>query len=176
MKLEWLGKYRDFIESLIRYTNSYGQVYTVRGFHKTSVPCTLAQIQVLEYILENEEKHQNMARVAARLGISPSCFSKNVKQMTGLGLLERYRTNQNQKEIIIKASPLGRQVYEEYHGKLFERRFRKTFELLDTIPEEHIRTFSDILLFNAKSIQEQLEEMKREKAENEAPVKLIKID
>ena len=99
MQLEWLGKYRAFIESLIFYVNIYGQVYTSQGFHDTSVPCSVAQIQVLEYILENEEKNQKMAEVANRLGISPSAFSKNVKKMEEKGLLERYRSVNNHQSL-----------------------------------------------------------------------------
>ena len=60
MNLIWLGKYRSFFENLSLYTNVYGQAYTIQGFHGTSVPCSLAQIQVLEYILENEEENQQI--------------------------------------------------------------------------------------------------------------------
>lgn len=88
MNLIWLGKYRSFFENLSLYTNVYGQAYTIQGFHGTSVPCSLAQIQVLEYILENEEENQKMSEVARRLGLSPSAFSKNVKKMMDKQLLE----------------------------------------------------------------------------------------
>ena len=156
MQLEWLGKYRNFFENLFLYTNIYGQIYTLQGFYRTSVPCSLAQIQVLEYILENEEKNQKMAEVAKRLGISASAFSKNVKKMTEKGLLEKYQSTTNHKDIIIKASPLGRNVYGEYVAALLELRFQKTFEMLDKIPEESVDRLADILKFNADSMIAQL--------------------
>lgn len=180
MNTKWLGKHRDFIGCLIKYANNYGQAYNVLGFHKTSVPCTLAQIQVIEYTIENEEKNQKMHEVAKRLGISTSAFSKNVKKMVEKGLLEKYKAIDNKKEIIVKASPLGRQVYEEYVTALYERRFKHTFELLDKVPEEYLNIVAEVLDFNAESIAEQMSESfssKSSKSDDIAPPvkKLIKI-
>lgn len=178
MNLELLGKYRDFFENLFFYTNVYGQAYTLQGFHDTSVPCSLAQIQVLEYILENEEKNQKMSEVAKRLGISPSAFSKNVKKMMDKNLLEKYRNSDNHKDIIIKASPLGRVVYQEYVTSLWRRRFEKTFIMLDEIPDEYIARFAEILKFNAETMLEQMNERQEDQDQGyvkKRPVKLVKI-
>ena len=82
MELTWMGKYRTFVEMLIKYGNSYAQSYNTEGDYGISAVFSPSQLQVLEYILENEEKNQNMAEIAARLGIMPSAFSKNVKKMT----------------------------------------------------------------------------------------------
>lgn len=158
MNTKWLGKHRDFIGCLIKYANNYGQAYNVLGFHNTTVPCTLAQIQVIEYIIENEEKNQKMQEIAKRLGVSTSAFSKNVKKMVEKGLLEKYKAIDNKKEIIVKASPLGHKVYEEYVTSLYERRFKHTFELLDKVPEEYLDLVAEALNFNAESIAEQMNE------------------
>ncbi|HHV11352.1 MAG TPA: MarR family transcriptional regulator [Clostridiales bacterium] len=177
MKLEWLGKHRNFIEGLIQYTNVYSQIYNLQGFHNTSVPCSVAQIQVLEYILENEDKNEKMAEVADRLGVSSSAFSKNVKKMTEKKLLEKYRSNTNRKDIIIKVSPLGKQVYDEYVKSLYEKRFRHTFELLDKIPSQYIDIVSEVLRFNAESINEQIKEYQgSNQVTEETPIQLIRID
>lgn len=179
MKLEWLGKYRNFFENLYYYTNTYGQVYTLSDFHQTSVPCSLAQIQILEYILENEEQNQKMAQVAQRLGVSPATFSKNVKKMVEKKLLEKYKSTTNKKEIIVKASSLGRQVYDEYVAALMEMRFRDTFAILDQIPAEYIDKLASVFKLNADSMNHQLKLMQERKQAAENPteaVELIKID
>lgn len=177
MKLEWLGNYRGFFENLFRYTNTYGQIYNVHGFHQTSVPCSLAQIQVLEHILENEEKHQNMSEIAQRLGISASAFSKNVKKMMDKGLLEKYHSSINKKDVIVKASETGRQVYREYADNLYQFRFKRTFEMLDHIPLEYVEQFAEILGYNADSIQQQMSQSRQPKEDLEAPpVELIRIE
>lgn len=176
MNTKWLGKHRDFIGCLIKYANNYAQAYSIMNFHKTSVPCSLAQIQVIEYIIENEEKNQKMVEVAKRLGVSASAFSKNIKKLVEKGLLEKYKTTENKKEIIVKASPLGHQVYEEYVSLLYERRFRHTFELLDTVPQNYLDIVAEALNFNAESIAEQINESRNnEQIEKQSSKKLIKI-
>lgn len=177
MKLEWLGKYRDFFESLYHYTNTYGQIYSVQGFHHTSVSCSLAELQILEYILENEEKNQKMSEVAERLGVSPATFSKNVKKMVQKNLLEKYKSTANKKEIIVKTSLLGKKVYKEYVTGLLEIRFKETFEILDTIPETYIDAISKIFKLHADSMMKQLQKNKNPKeTPNSSSVKLIKVD
>ena len=56
MKLEWMGEYRDVVEALIRYCNVYAHVYNREKLHHEGVTYSYSQIQVLEYLLENEEK------------------------------------------------------------------------------------------------------------------------
>jgi len=79
MKLEWLGEYRDFVEKMIKFGNAYANRYQKERYYGSEIRFSPSQLQTMEYILENEERNQNMAEVAARLGISPSAFSKNVK-------------------------------------------------------------------------------------------------
>ncbi|RGX33215.1 MarR family transcriptional regulator [Enterocloster asparagiformis] len=178
MNLIWLGKYKSFFENLSLYTNVYEQAYTVQGIHGTSVPCSLAQIQVLEYILENEEENQKMSEVARRLGLSPSAFSKNIKKMMDKQLLEKYRCSNNRKDIILKASPLGRKVYQEYMNSLWKRQFEKTFAMLDQIPEEYIARFAEILKFNAEAMLVQMDELQNRPAPDteKKAVTLVKIE
>lgn len=178
MKLEWLGKYREFFENLYYYTNTYGQVYSLQEFHQTSVPCSLAQIQILEYILENEEENQKMAQIAERLGISPATFSKNVRKMVDKKLLERYQSTTNKKEIIIKTSALGKKVYQEYVTGLMDMRFRETFKILDEVPQEYIDKCSQVFKLNADSMIRQLQDLRQQKKvkNDNKNIKLVKLD
>ena len=168
MELTWMGKYRTFVEMLIKYGNSYAQSYNTEGDYGISTLFSPSQLQVLEYILENEEKNQNMAEIAARLGITPSAFSKNVKKMTQKGLLEKYHTSENRKNVIIRVSELGRKVYEEYTQFAYRRVYKEIFEILDTVPEEYVEKFTHILEISARETQ-----MKRL---TQKEVTLIKID
>ncbi|WMJ81522.1 helix-turn-helix domain-containing protein [Clostridium sp. MB40-C1] len=104
MELEWMRKYRNFVEKIIKFGNSYAQSYKTEYNYNTSIKFSASQLQVVEYILENEENHQNMSEIASRLGISPSAFSKNVNKMVKKGLLEKFHTSDNRKDVIIKVS------------------------------------------------------------------------
>ena len=97
MRLNWMGKYRNFLEQLIRFGNLYAQAYKVEDSYTESTSFSPAQIQIMECILENEDNNLKMAEIASNLGVTPSSFSKNIKKMTEKGLLEKYHTNHNKK-------------------------------------------------------------------------------
>ncbi len=145
MKLEWLGEYRLFMEKIIKYANTYARTYRKRMSYGTDILISAAEIQVLEYILENEEKYQNMAEIALRLGISSSAFSKNVKQMLSKGLLEKYHSVNNRKDVIIQPSALGRSVYTDYCKFVKKDFIDKMEEVLKDVPQEHINKFVTVL-------------------------------
>lgn len=138
MKLEWLGRYRELIEKTIKFGNAYGNIIKKEADYGTSVSFTPPQLQVMEYILENEEKNQSMAQIAERLGMSPSSFSKNVKKMLDKGPLEKYHTSSNKKNIIVRISPFGREVYDAYCRRMKLRTFDKMFEILDGVSQEDL--------------------------------------
>ena len=145
MQLEWLGRYRGMVERIIRYGNAYARTYNKPYTFRSDLNLTAAEIQTLEYVLENEELKLNMAEIAARLGVSPSVFSRYVKQMLNKGLLEKYHTVENQKDVIIQATQLGRDFYTEYC--VFERNvlFEQILSRLDGVSEEDLKLFSDVL-------------------------------
>ena len=70
MKLEWMGEHRDVVEALIHYCNIYAGVYRIEKMEFLGITYSYAQIQVLEYLLENEERNENMSSIAHRLGIT----------------------------------------------------------------------------------------------------------
>ena len=89
VKLEWLGEYREVVEALIRYCNIYAAAYKLEKMEFRGVTYSYAQIQVLEYLLENEDGDENMSAVAGRLGITRSNFTKIAGRLVQKGLLEK---------------------------------------------------------------------------------------
>mgnify|MGYP005797211705 FL=1 len=72
MKLEWMGEYRDVVEAIIGVANIYNQIYNYKVFSDPSgkILLTANEVQIIEYIYENEERNDNMSEVARRLSIS----------------------------------------------------------------------------------------------------------
>ena len=138
MQLEWMGEYREVVESLIHYCNVYAGVYKKEMTHGTEVSFSYAQIQVLEYLLENEELNQNMSCIATRLGITFSTFSKVVNKLESKGLLEKYYLEGNKKNIVVRVSELGRKVYATYSEEILRSHFSGMFEILKDIPPEYL--------------------------------------
>ena len=145
MRLDWMGEYRELLEKLIRYCNVYAAVYKKEQMTELGIPFTLSEIQVLEYLLENEERNENLSVIALRLGIALSSFSKLVTALEKKGLLEKYYLEGNKKNIVIRVSALGRQLYDSYACHILEHHFSPMFEVLKEIPPEYLERFGDAL-------------------------------
>lgn len=145
MELTWMGRYREFVERIVKFGNAYAQSYTVEKSFNTPIAFSSLQLQVMEYILENEEKNQNMLEIATRLGISASTFSKNVKKMMEKGLLEKYHISGNRKEVIVKVTELGREMYRLYSEYILREVFQPIFQELDALPDDVVGRFCRVL-------------------------------
>lgn len=142
---EWMGKYRKLMEVITRFGNVYAR--TSRGEQNYNTPITFSasQIQILEYLLENENDLHNMVTIAEHLGISKSALSKQTKKMVEKRLLERYHTSDNQKNIIVKVSDFGKEIYQLYSQYTYETAFKKMFSVLDGIPDEYLDKFIAVM-------------------------------
>lgn len=136
MYLDWMGKNRFFVEKMIQFANMYAAVYKKEEFYGTEIPISFEQVQVLEYLLENESLNQNMAMIASRLGITPSNFTRIVNKLVKKGLLEKYYIEGNRKNIIIRVTDLGRELYQTYSKYIYNNFFSGLFEESEEIPEE----------------------------------------
>ncbi|QOS78053.1 winged helix-turn-helix transcriptional regulator [Paenibacillus sp. JNUCC31] len=169
MKLDWMGDHRDLIEKIIKYGNAYSNTYKLQRSYGTDMTFSASQIQTLEYILEAEDQEEKMSEMAARLGVSRSTFSKNVKNLKEKGLLEKYHLSGNRKDIYVKPSDKGREVYANYTEFVRKLCFDDIFKQADQISEANKESFirimdllADVLVWYGEKEQE--------------PRKLIKMD
>ena len=140
MKLEWMGEYREVVEALIHYCNIYAGVYRVEKMQFQGVSYSYAQIQVLEYLLENEERQENMSGIASRLGITRSNFTKIVQRLAAKGLVEKLPMPGSRREISLRVNELGRALYEDYSRDILRWHFSPMFRALEGLtPEDRDR-------------------------------------
>lgn len=144
MRIEWLDRYRDLVESIILFANRYSSIKT-KEVLGTDVFYSFEQIQVIEYLLENEELQLNMRGVAERLGLKPSAFTKLVNRLEAKGLLEKYKTSDNQKNIVVLVSDQGKKLYDEYRDNIAKRLFEGMFQAGETISDEELQQFTRMI-------------------------------
>ena len=136
MKLEWMGEYRDIIGDFYRSANGYSQICKEELFGDR-IRFSPYEVQILEHVMEHADEHRNMKWYAEQLGLSQATYSKYVRKLVEKGLLEKYHTEGNRKDIILMVSPLGLEEYERYARRMKESVFRELFDLLDSLsPEE----------------------------------------
>ncbi len=137
MKLEWMGEHREVVEALIHYCNIYAAAYKLEKMTYNGIHYSYAQIQVLEYLLENEERQDNMSAIAARLGITRSNFTKIINRLSSKGLVEKASIPGRRKELTVSVNPLGRELYEDYSREILRWHFSPMFSSLDKVPEAY---------------------------------------
>lgn len=143
MKLDWMQQHRSLIAKLIRFANAYTVMYNKSVDMGTPINISAAQIQTLEYIMENE--NAKMSEIAEKLGVTRGTFSKNAMQLQEKGLIKKYRRDDNKKEIYLFATDFGRQVYEQYTSFVYENWYHKMFEIADEVPDEYLKKFEEML-------------------------------
>ena len=144
MKLEWMGKYRKLVEAMIGMGNAYSQVSKIEVFGD-DVKLNSVQLQVMEYTLENEELNQNMSQIAQRLSISQSNFSKITNQLVKKGMLEKFHTRNNSKNVIIKVTEKGREFYKNYSQNESTDVWRRIFKKLKDVDDKDVAVFVECL-------------------------------
>ncbi len=144
MKLQWLGEYRDLVEALICFANNYASLHN-KEFMGDDIKISFSQIQVVEYLLENEDYNQKMSEVAKRLGITVSSFTKLARKLEEKGILKKYHIKGNKKDIIIQVTPLGREVYKNYSEQVAKEIFSEMFKLGKNLSEQELELFTEML-------------------------------
>ena len=169
MKLEWMGAYREIVGDFYRSANGYSQICKTELFGE-KVRFSPYEVQIMEHILEHADEHKNMKWYAEQLGLSQATYSKYVRKLVDKGLLEKYHTEENRKDIILMVSPLGLKEYGNYAREMKETVFRELFDLLDSeSPEEREAV---------KKVFAVLGSWHRENREKppEGPVSLVRIE
>ena len=145
MELQWLGAHRPLIEDLFYWSNVYASGHKKRFPLTAEISLSASEIQVVEYLLENEELQLNMAGVARRLGVSPVSFTNLVSRLEELGLVEKYYREGDRKSLIVLVTARGREIYGIYSRKLQRLWEKDVLSVLDEIPEEYQHKFRQVL-------------------------------
>lgn len=150
MKLEWMAKHRRLVEKMIKYGNAYAHLCNKQMDYHAGVELSAAQIQVIEYVLENEA--EKMSDIAKRLGVTRSAFSKNVQKLEAKQLLEKFQRQHNQKDIFLRVTPQGEAAYERYAAFIYEQCFKDLFAVVEPVPQECIDRLTEMLDLFAERI------------------------
>lgn len=172
MKLDWMGRHRNSIEAFIKMCNAYTAVSYLPVISTSELELSPNEIQVLEYLLENEEKRDNMSVIAERLQYSKSAFSKLVKQLVSKKLLDRFHEANNSKNVIIRPSEYGRKIYKEY-SEAAVLRWKPILDNMDKLSEKDEKAMIEVINAFADLCKEGIESYNQKELEE---IDLIKID
>ena len=167
-----MGRHRNSIEAIIKMCNAYTAISYMPVISTGELELSPNEIQVLEYLLENEERRDNMSVIAERLQYSKSAFSKLVKQLVSKKLLNRFHEANNSKNVIIRPSEFGRKIYKEY-SEAAALRWKPILDNMDKLSEKDEESMIGVITAFTDLCKGQVEKYNQKELEE---IDLIKID
>ena len=145
MGTEWMGRYRPLVAALVKHTNvvqrAVGRTVALSG----ELRLTVQEWQVFEYILEHQDDDSCMNHISERLGIPQSTFSKLAKYLCEQGLVDKYQTETNRKNIILRPSAEGEKLYRQQASAMEREKFGGFFQDLEDMSDEQLAMFTTAL-------------------------------
>lgn len=133
-----MGRYRSLVRALVYYSNASTIAVDVK---KSSVDLSQLEYQVLEHIVEFENDTKIMADISRDLGIKPSRLTNITKRLLRLELVERYQLEYNKKNVILKPTQKGREMYVRICTTQVEPVFLKFFSELEQMSDQELEQF-----------------------------------
>lgn len=124
MKLEWMGKYRELVRSVVYFSNCSNRNVLRGGRGDYEPHLNQHEWQVLEYICEFEDDCRIMADISRDLGIIPSNITKATRHLLELELIEKNRIVGNRKNVVLTPTDEGKRIY----YKVMESKIRPVFD------------------------------------------------
>jgi len=169
---DWMGRYRQLVAAIVQHTNIAKNNGAKNHIYK-DIYLSPNEWQVLEYIVEHRNDDERMIFVSDRLGIPQSSFSKIVKSLHAADLVERYKSTDNNKNIILKPTELAITAHAYHTDYSYTQIFKPFFDSLEGFSDEELARFTDAMtLLNSRMTQGLPAE--EEKSADNTP-KLIKI-
>ena len=97
------------VETLLRASRSLVGV-AIRSVQSARVELTVAQHRVLILL---EEGPLGVGEIAVELGVNPSNASRLCDRLQGLGLIERQRSEEDRRSVLVALTEAGREVVEQ---------------------------------------------------------------
>ena len=161
MDMNWMGRYRTLVMALVQHSNITMRGVGIKDRITDDIWLNAHEWQVLEYIIEHTEDDAYMNRMSEVLGLPQSSFSRSVSLLSSYGLVEKYQTESNRKNVLLRPTEKGIQVYKDKYSQLDNELFADFFKSLDGFDDETIKRFSEALLAFNKVLTDD-EDMQRD--------------
>jgi DNA-binding MarR family transcriptional regulator len=125
----------EFIDKFVRIVNKY-KIFNKRAFdYGVGDPLYTSEIHTLASIQNHDPI--NITELAAVLGVTKSAISQVAAKLEKKGLLEKYKGNDNEKNILLRLTPKGDQAVAGYIAFRTEL-FADLTEELETMDQDRI--------------------------------------
>ena len=167
MGSEWMGRYRPLVAALVLHSNIVNRAANERMEIGCGIRLTPQEWQTLEFIVEHDDSFFSMIEIARQLGIPQSSFSRTVKVLHDQTLIAKYQVAGNRKNIILRPTEKGLQIYNNRMEDPIREDFRQFFKELEPLSDEDLQLITKALNHLTLSLPS---------AKDSLEVKLIEIE
>ena len=145
-----MGRYRPLVEQLVLFSHEASRSMFKKLDMGDGIFLSPIEWQVLEYVYEHGED-ERMASIHDKIGLAQSSFSKCVRALSDYGLVERFHTVSNRKNVIVKITEKGIALYERMAVVLRDGPWGDFFAALSEMNDEDLaRMHHAMVLLNQK--------------------------
>ncbi|MCR4674636.1 MAG: MarR family transcriptional regulator [Lachnospiraceae bacterium] len=145
MELTWMGRNRALVKQLTRHSNIVNRALNNASTFSNEVEMNCVELQILESLIEHEDENKIMSEIANDIGIPRSAMTLSSKHLLKQGLIERFKIEGNNKNIIIRPTSYGRKIYQQYMETTGPELFSAFFEELDNFSEAELSKITKAL-------------------------------
>lgn len=146
MELTWLGRYRNIVLALVHHSNCVSRRLGVPIDRGMGISLTSQEFQLLEAVIENEDKILNLSDYFSITGITRSSLTLASKKLLAYELIEKFKLAGNNKNVILRPTEKGKELYINSCNRTGRKAFKVFFEKLDFLTDEQLEKVADAIM------------------------------
>ncbi len=125
----------EIVELFIRLANKYHALEKIPVDYGVGKDLYHSERHMIDQIGDHPEK--NITELAQFLGVTKGAISQTVKKLEDKGLVKRYKGLENEKEVFLELSEIGKTVYEK-HKKINQESIIPLYEELRKYSDDKV--------------------------------------
>ena len=131
----------EIVELFIRLANKYKALEKIPLDFGVGAPLYHSEMHLIDQIGDHPEL--NITELAKLVGVTKGAISQTVKKLENKGVVNRYKGTENEKEIFLELTEIGRNVYLK-HKEIDKESIIPLFEELKKYPDDKVGFLVDM--------------------------------
>jgi len=102
----------EIIELFVRLANKYNSLMKIPLDFGAGSHLYHSEIHMIDQIGDHPE--MNITELAGLIGVTKGAISQTVKKLESKGVVTRYKRAENEKEVFLKFTDIGKKIYKEH--------------------------------------------------------------
>ena len=145
MEINWADRYLPILDALVLHTNCVMRTQHIRLDRGDGIMLSQHEWQAFSYLVQHEAENINMVTLSTELAIPKSSLTKISKMLCAHDMVKKYQLEENKKEIFLKPTEKGRNMYITYSWKCSREFFKPLFDGLESISDEDLLVFANTI-------------------------------